>query len=515
MTDDHREQLRHLVDQAIPISAEDIQAHRQLIDERSLTRSPGRRRPIIYASVAAVFVLVIVALAVVRGTGRNDPGDPSDYQSEQGLPPATVLASPGDDPMVRCAPDDPWFPYSALSGPTVASDDPDPAVQALNLAVSTSADPPGGPGGTGWRRLAATDNQVFFGMGEPPLFLHVTVERQPNGQWRSTGRGGGYCSLRVQPPAGLSSAGWGIDQTDPPQPESTEIQLLVSPYAVCPGPPLQPDEIVGPDVVETTDTVTIRLALDRPPRSDDPSSDGCGLDDGADPLRVTVQLREPLGERQLLDGDSFPPSPAFFPPEPQDTSSDAPHVEFPDGTVDVDIHVVVNDDGICGAAPPLGCQRGTHPARLEITTGDITRTVDTDRAGQARATIPADTGLDVVATDENLRCGHRSYEPEHLTELLGMGEPFYVSCTRLDLPHATITGVAHGGDQRQLVFLREGATSRSVPATIGPDESFEVVLEPGIWTVQIGSSYIVSLGCGPVVLVVEPDVDQNLDLTCS
>jgi hypothetical protein len=65
------------------------------------------------------------------------------------------------------------------------------------------------------------------------------------------------------------------------------------------------------------------------------------------------------------------------------------------------------------------------------------------------------------------------------------------------------------------VFLREGATSRSVPATIGPDESFEVVLEPGIWTVQIGSSYIVSLGCGPVVLVVEPDVDQNLDLTCS
>jgi hypothetical protein len=167
------------------------------------------------------------------------------------------------------------------------------------------------------RLLSADDSHVLWGLGEFGLGRSVSAELGPvliyaqadyvDGVWQYGGAGGGgTCNeLYVQPPEGTSPSMWGPAEL--PGPESTSITINVSSAAQC-GAALRADELLGPDVLETAGSVSIRVAINRPPQTID-----CLAGSGPPPERpsvtVTVPLSDPLGDRQLLDANQFPARP--------------------------------------------------------------------------------------------------------------------------------------------------------------------------------------------------------------
>lgn len=128
---------------------------------------------------------------------------------------------------------------------------------------------------------------------------NVRVDRVDGDVWRATGFGGGCNNLSVAYPAGLNQVEINLDPDNLPTPDQTEIALLVTERACASGQPMG-DRLLEPQIIEETDRILLVFAA-----AVNPGDANCP---GNPSTSVTVTLTAPLGDRDLLDGGTFPPS---------------------------------------------------------------------------------------------------------------------------------------------------------------------------------------------------------------
>jgi hypothetical protein len=225
------------------------------------------------------------------------------------VPGASPTATLGPDwvahPTFTCGGDE-RFPADALIGDGSAERGGDLAATALRQFLA-------GPDGasypfptTGWFRVAETPSTVVFvapGDRETPWVM-VAFGMGPTGV--SVDRYG-QCRASLALPAGVDSADWWVDPGAAlPGPDVTTIAGFVRERACASG--RSPEgRVLGPVVLYSESAVVVTYAIAALPGGQD-----C---QGNPALEVTVELAEPLGERALLDGGTFPPRDALVPPD--------------------------------------------------------------------------------------------------------------------------------------------------------------------------------------------------------
>ncbi|MEM7337482.1 MAG: hypothetical protein AAF467_02475 [Actinomycetota bacterium] len=150
-----------------------------------------------------------------------------------------------------------------------------------------------------WSIASRTDSElVLFGQGlqDSQDLVDARFDRR-DGAWRPTGWGG--CRVEISA-VGLGPAEVAFDPENPPQPDDTELALLINEQACASGEAPIDREIV-PVITEAAESVTI-VVLVAPVEG--------GADCPSNPWHpITVELSEPLGSRQLVDGHQFPTEP--------------------------------------------------------------------------------------------------------------------------------------------------------------------------------------------------------------
>jgi len=151
---------------------------------------------------------------------------------------------------------------------------------------------------TQWSIALRTESElVLFGQPEDPErndWSSVEFENR-DGVWTQSRWGG--CRLKIGAP-GLGPATVGLDPDNPPNPEDTELLLLINEQECASGQPPDDREIVVL-ATETTESVSV-LALVAPVEG--------GAECPSNPWHpVTVELDAPLGDRELLDLHQYPP----------------------------------------------------------------------------------------------------------------------------------------------------------------------------------------------------------------
>jgi hypothetical protein len=124
----------------------------------------------------------------------------------------------------------------------------------------------------------------------------VSVEYiDDQGGWQASEYGS--CDLQVAPPEGSGFASWEVDPSRPTQPDATSLSVLATELACASGTSMA-GRLSPPIVLYAPDAVTIALTVrTRPGGQDCP---------GNSPEPVLVDLSEPLGDRALFDGSSYP-----------------------------------------------------------------------------------------------------------------------------------------------------------------------------------------------------------------
>jgi hypothetical protein len=515
---DPSDQIKRIVDSVAPVTAAEA---RSVADTASPAGDVDPESSTRRVLIAVAAILAVVALAGLAFWRFDSPGEES--VAVVG-PVPTVLPPVGDDPVVSCDPlEGEQFRLSAWSNPTGAELADDPAAAALrrHLLVQAMAEENGvgtfTPSTSTFRRLSESSDHVLFGRGDfdlaaiesddlgPALsFSHVELV---DGTWRYAGTSGGTCNeLWVWPPHGQAIGNWAIASDDLPSGEATELTLTVYPPAFC-SSAITEEDIVGPDVVETVDAVTIRVVLDVPAPNRDQIGE-CTLDPNfqADPVVISVPLSAPLGDRAVFDANHYPASRVNLNPLPEsDTPSEPPRLALPGGTIEVDVIVLAP----CAPTDPPECVMvPVHDAAVRVTADDNATSGATDSLGRLVAVVAAGyVEIDVEA--EGLDC------PLNGREVASSNEPsFSVQCTRTELPSGRVSGTVVGG-VRRIVEFRAGRTTTST--VTDPEGHFEIVLEPGTWEAQVVSlDGVITCTTGPVRTVdVVADRTQALDLTCS
>jgi len=327
---DHPEEIRRIVDSVEPVTAAEVFARSEAdpVPARTQPSSGSRRSALVLGgvSLAIVLVVVVIALRPPRSSIVDTSEDGTTIPTTTVGPPRKVLAPVGDDPIVTCNRTNPnWFPVSAWSGqPSGEGLDLPAAVvlermYAINDMAKTNGVIPPYPDVpiTSWRLLSADESVVLWGLGEldmdlvaldtiGPILTFVKAEKI-DGEWQSAEGGGGSCNeLYVQPLEGASIGWWAL--TEPTDPRAAAFSITLRPMVSC-AAPLSAEDILGPDIVETADSVSIRVAIDRPPPTNEDLLD-CRLSrkgpSWPTTTTITVQLSAPLGDRVLFDAGEFP-----------------------------------------------------------------------------------------------------------------------------------------------------------------------------------------------------------------
>ena len=220
--------------------------------------------------------------------------------------PLQILSEDPADQLLSCGGSRGPFPVSVLDAavPLGESDHPAAVVLAEELAgtgngmaleLSTMYSD-----GVEFAVLMVEDDTVLFGAFDPAGQLEGSLSVDRAGEnWRLSSFGG--CDLQVAYPDGLGRVVVGLDpDIGPPGPDATVLDLAVNERDCASGQAMG-DRLVGPQVVETEESVTIVFAATPVPGSAD-----CP---GNPWTRATVNLSAPLGQRVLLDGGVFPPAP--------------------------------------------------------------------------------------------------------------------------------------------------------------------------------------------------------------
>jgi hypothetical protein len=226
-----------------------------------------------------------------------------------GLPPETAQLPAGVDPgtaalNVTCG--GPAFPAAVIGqvGAAESADGPEAAALRALLRMPEARDllP-----GTGWTLAVRQETLVVFIApappgSEPPL-VEATLELV-DGAWQT--RGFGQCWPQADVGPGLGLASYRVAPHEELSPEVTEIDVLVTERACNSGADAR-GRVVRPGVILGAESVTVVFAV--VPRGGD-------HDCPSNPeTPVLLELPEPLGDRQLLDGSSVPPRDATTCPD--------------------------------------------------------------------------------------------------------------------------------------------------------------------------------------------------------
>lgn len=107
------------------------------------------------------------------------------------------------------------------------------------------------------------------------------------------GPSGSSCPLYYPTPDGLNAVDWWLDPDAPPDKSAVTLAVLVQEQN-CVSMQEVGDRLIGPQVVMTEDALRIAFAAEPPP--------GNQLCPGNPITPVTVELPEPLGDREIIEG---------------------------------------------------------------------------------------------------------------------------------------------------------------------------------------------------------------------
>jgi hypothetical protein len=156
---------------------------------------------------------------------------------------------------------------------------------------------------SGWWLAYRTGVEAQFIARPGDGFAYAIVEPTGDGQWRV--RNWGDC-VPTYLSAGRATTEWWVAPGKQPSPENRTIDVVV--VDECQADRL--DRRLGPPTIRTTTEGVLVVFTAAPGR---PTGDVCAE---AKPFATTIELDEPLGNRQLLDGAHWPPRDATKPPAP-------------------------------------------------------------------------------------------------------------------------------------------------------------------------------------------------------
>jgi len=261
-------------------------------------------------------IAVIAALAAGCGTGPSPSSPaataPGAVSPTPGSPtPVATVSSPATDAPSPTSPavgpdligrlgcgqgSEIDVPAKVLHQPAEGELAPTAQAEALRTFVMTPDAAEVGYPRSGWRVVSMSPTRVDYLAPGRDGWYFVSVEDIPDlGGWQAWEHGS--CDLQVQLPQGTGFATWQLDPASPPRPEATSLTVLAREVACASGKPMD-GRLLPPIVLYAPDAVTIAIVVrTRPGDQDCP---------GNSPEPVTVELTEPLGDRPLFDGSSYP-----------------------------------------------------------------------------------------------------------------------------------------------------------------------------------------------------------------
>lgn len=275
-------------------------------------------------TVGGIRSAVLLALALLVTGCAVDPAPSSPARSSP-----AALPMPSDTPPPGPAANDPaaGLPYACagdpfdirvFSVPPTAENSNDAAVDGLRKTIAIDASLPR----FGWWLIGRSANAAQFATHVGQAIWYVRVELR-DGSWNV--HSWGDCTPRLQV-AGVSTARWSLDPDEPPPgPQTRVIRAVVT--EDCVPEPLE-GRLEAPIVRAAGDIVMVAFTA-RPPVGPDArlpqrqfatvSFAGRDLHDicmGSSSVTVDVDLGQPLGDRFLVDGGTWPGRDVRQPPEP-------------------------------------------------------------------------------------------------------------------------------------------------------------------------------------------------------
>jgi hypothetical protein len=146
----------------------------------------------------------------------------------------------------------------------------------------------------GWVLLDQSPELALLAHAGEEGISFMTLDRV-GGEWTWSGASGaGPCPLQFTVPQGLNTVVWRGDPAAPPEPQSTELEILMTERECVSGQEIG-DRLIGPQVVMTETKVFIAFATEPPPGD-------VFTCQGNPETPYTILLPEPLGDRQLMEG---------------------------------------------------------------------------------------------------------------------------------------------------------------------------------------------------------------------
>jgi hypothetical protein len=199
------------------------------------------------------------------------------------------------DLIVAC-PSGPSFPISALDdiADISADDDPDGMLAAIEPFLDSEE-------GSfwpqqGWQLLHQSPREAILVTPSEGNLAYMHLDREGDEWvWSGSSINGNPCELQYGVPASLNTVEWRLDPSAPvPGPDATDLHVLLIERECVSGQEIG-DRLVGPQVVITDTEVRMVFAAEPPP--------GDAFDCQGNPeTPYTVELPEPLGDREIIEG---------------------------------------------------------------------------------------------------------------------------------------------------------------------------------------------------------------------
>lgn len=237
--------------------------------------------PDLVRRVALLLALSMLAVACTTDSGSLDVI----------VPPDETGSFPGDL-QVGC-PHGPTFPFSALENIRPLAEGGSGMVTAAGTFLGS------GEGAfwpqDEWMILHSSLREAILVARADEGFMFMTLTRDLGGWKWSGAQGGAPCPLQHMPPSNANTVDWVLDPGAPAlTPDSTSVRVLLTEQQCVSGQAIG-SRLLGPQVVMTADDVRIAFAARRPPGD----AHNCI---GNPSMSFVVQLPEPLGDRQVIDG---------------------------------------------------------------------------------------------------------------------------------------------------------------------------------------------------------------------